>query len=131
MTSSATACRDQEVPPTVSFHDRLCLLSVTRRDGTPMDVFSISEEDIVEICITKGHTCPLGVLHYLPMESAILLSTMEDLNHVNHGLTDMMELQGNAITVATLAPTEAHIASFTAVWYSKPTFGDGELHTPP
>ena len=96
-----------------------------------MGTSSISEEDIVEICITKGHTCPLGVLHYLPMESIILFSTTEDLNCVNHGLADVMELWGNAITVATLAPTEAHIASFTMVWHSKPTLGDGELHTPP
>ena len=57
-----------------------------------MDASSISEEDIVEICITKGHTHPLGVLHYLPMESIILFSTTEDLNHVNHGLVDVMEL---------------------------------------
>ena len=26
-----------------------------------MDASSISEEDIIEICITKGHTHPLGV----------------------------------------------------------------------
>ena len=31
----------------------------------------------------------------------------------------------------TLAPTQAHIASFTMVWHSKPTLGDGEPHTPP
>ena len=51
MTSSATASRDWEVPPTNSSHDRLCLLSITREDGTPMDASSILEEDIVEICI--------------------------------------------------------------------------------
>ena len=96
-----------------------------------MDASSISEEDIVEICITKCHTCPLGVLCYLPMESIILFSTVEDLNCVNCGLADVMELQCNAITVVTLAPTEAHIASFNMVWHSKPTLGDGELHTPP
>ena len=96
-----------------------------------MDASSISEEDIVEICIKKGHTHPLGVLHYSPMESIVLFNTMEDLNHASHGLVDMTELQDNAITVVTLAPTEAHIASFTMVWHSKPTLGDGELHTPP
>ena len=32
---------------------------------------------------------------------------------------------------STLAPFEAHIASFTMVWHLKPTIGDGELHTPP
>ena len=89
------------------------------------------EEDLVEICITKGHTHPLGVLHYLPTESVIFFSTGEDLNHVTCGLADVTELQGNAITITTLAPTEADIASFTTVGHSKPTLGDGELHTPP
>ena len=56
---------------------------------------------------------------------------MEDLNHASCGLVDVMELQNDAITVVTLAPTEAHIALFTMVWHSKPTLGDGELHTPP
>ena len=96
-----------------------------------MDASSISEEDIVEICIKKGQTHPFGVLRYLPTESIILFSTVEDLDCASHGLVDMMELQDIAIIVATLAPTEAHITSFKTVWHSKPTLGDGEPHTPP
>ena len=96
-----------------------------------MDASSISEEDIMEICVKKGHTHPLGVLRYLAMESIILFSAMEELKHVSHGLVDVMELQNDAITVKTLAPLEAHIATFTMVWHLKPTTGDGGLHTPP
>ena len=92
VTSSATASRDWEVPPTNSFHDRLCLLSITRGDGTPMDASSILEEDIVEICIQKGHTHPLGVLHYLATESIILFGTADNLDCVSHGLVDMTEM---------------------------------------
>ena len=62
VTSSATASGDWEVSSADIFQGRLCL--ITRRDGTHMDASSNSEEDIVEICIKKGHTCPLGVLHY-------------------------------------------------------------------
>ena len=131
MTSSATVSRDQEVPSADIFQGRLCLISVIRRDGTPMDASSISEEDIVEICMKKGHTHPLGVLCYSAVESVILFSTTEDLNHASCGLVDMTELQNDAIMVATLAPMEAHIASFKIVWHLKPTLGDGELHTPP
>ena len=80
VTSSATASRDWEVPAPKSFHDRLCLLSITRGDGTPMDASSISEEDIVGICVQKSHTHPLGVLWYLAVESVILFGTTEDLN---------------------------------------------------
>ena len=128
MTSSTTASGDQEVPSANIFQGRLCLISITRRDGTPMDASSVSEE---EICMKKGHTHPLGVLHYLAMESIVLFSTAEDLNCVSCGLVDMTELQNDAITVATLAPMEAHIASFSTVWHLKPTIGDGEPHTPP
>ena len=42
-----------------------------------------------------------------------------------------MELQNDAIMVMTLAPSEAHIGSFTMVWCLKPTTGDAELQTPP
>ena len=129
VTSSATT--SGEVPSANIFQGRLCLILITRRDGTPMDASSISEEDIVEICVKKGHTHPLGVLHYLAMESITLFSTMEDLKRSSYGLVDVVELQNDAIKVVTLAPTEAHIASFTMVWHSKPTIGDGEPNTPP
>ena len=129
--TSATASGDREVPSTDILRDRLCLISMTRGDGTPMDASSISEEDIMEICMKKSHTWPLGVLCYLATESIILFSTAEDLKHVSHSLGDVMELQNDAIMVTTLAPTEAHMAAFTMVWHSKPTTGDGELHTPP
>ena len=96
-----------------------------------MDASSISEEDIVEICITRGHTHPLGVLHYSAMESVILFSTAEDSSHVSHGLVDMTELHDEAITVWTMAPLEAHVVTFTSMWHPKPTTRDGEPHTPP
>ena len=42
-----------------------------------------------------------------------------------------MELCNEAITVRTMALTEAHVATFTTMWHSNPTTGDGEPHTPP
>ena len=117
-------------PSTNILWDRLCLISITTRDGTPMDASSILEEDIMEICMKKGHTHPLGVLHYLATESVVLFSTAEDLKCASCGLVDIMELWNDAIMVMTLAPMETHMATFTTVWHSKPTMGDGELHTP-
>ena len=131
ITSSATTSRDQEVPSPELFCDRLCLLSITRGDGTPMDASSILEEDIVGICVQKSHTHPLGVLQYLAEESVVLFSTMEDLNQVSCNLMNMMVLCDEAITVQTMAPLKVHVATFTSVWHSKPTTGEGELHTPP
>ena len=129
--SSATALRDREVPSPDSFRNRLLLITITSRDGTPMDASSISEEDIVEICIQRAHTCPLGVLRYSVAESVILFRSLEDVNCVHHTLLDVMELHDEAVMVWTMAPTEAHVATFTAMWHSNPIVGDGEPHTPP
>ena len=43
----------------------MCILtSNKKRDGTPFNVTSVMEEDIVEIFIRLGHTHPMGVLCY-------------------------------------------------------------------
>ena len=100
-TSSATASgRDCDVPSVkVIFRDKLCLVSITRRDGTPMDAASVSEENIIEICIMKGRTHPLGVLHYSAMESVVLFHSTVELQHTTHRIVKMMELWEDAITV--------------------------------
>ena len=46
-----------------------------------MDASSVTEEDIVEICITVGHIHPLGVLHYSTTESAVLFHLIDELQH--------------------------------------------------
>ena len=131
VTSSATASRDWEVPSTdIVFRSRLCLVTITKRDGTPMDASSILEEDILEICVKKGNTCPLGVLHYSAMESVILFHTADELMHASRGIVKLTELQDEAITVKAMAPLEAHITTYMTVWHLKPSKGDGELHTP-
>ena len=82
ITSSATASGDCDVPSAeVVFRDKLCLVSITRRDDTLMDASSILEEDIVEICVAKGHTHPLGVLHYSTMELVVLFHSSDELQH--------------------------------------------------
>ena len=42
----------------------MCILILTKKDGTPFDVTSVLEEDIIKICVRLGHTHPMGV----PME---------------------------------------------------------------
>ena len=71
------------------------------------------------------------MLCYLATESIVLFGTADDLDHVSRGLVDMTELQDEAIMVQTMAPLEAHMATFALVQHSKPTSGDGVLHTPP
>ena len=131
VTSSATALRDWEVPSPYSFQNRLLLITITRGDGTSMDASSIMEEDIMEICVRRAHAHQMGVLQYSTAESVILFSSLEDVNHAHHTLPDMTELCNEAVMVQTMTLTEAHVATFTTMWHSNPTTGDGEPHTPP
>ena len=57
-----------------------------------MDASSVSEEDIFEICITKGHTHPLGVLHYSAMESVVLFHSTDELQCTTCATAKAMEL---------------------------------------
>ena len=132
-TSSATASgRDCDVPSTeVIFKNKLCLVSLTRRDSTPMDASSVTEEDIIEICVTKGHTHPLGVLCYFGTESVILFHLTDELQCATCGIVKAMELQGEAITVQAMPPSEAHTKAYLVTLCLNPSNGEGELHTPP
>ena len=131
ITSSTTALQDREAPSPDSFQDMLLLISITRGDGTPLDASSVTEEDIVEICVRRAHAHPLGVLWYSVAESVILFGNIKDVNHAHRTLPDVMELHDEAIMVQTMAPTETQVAAFHAMWCSNPTTGDGEPHTPP
>ena len=129
--SSTTASRDREVPSPNSLQDKLLVVSITKGDGTPLDASSISEEDIVEICVRRAHICPLGVLQYSAVESVILFRNVTDVNRTQRVLPAMTEFQDEAITVWTMAPAQVQVTAFQAMWHLNPTTGDGELHTPP
>ena len=132
-TSSGTASgRDCDVPSTkVVFKNKLCLVSLTRRDGIMMNASSVSEEDIFEICITKGHTHPLGVLHYSAMELVVLFCSTDELQCATCGIVKAMELWGEAITVKAMAPSEAYIKAYLVTSCLNPSNWEGELHTLP
>ena len=120
ITSSATASGDCDVPSAkVIFRDKLCLVSITRRDDTQMDA-SISEEDITEICITKGHTHPLGVLCYSATESVVLFHSPDKLQCATHRILKMTEFWGEAITVRAMAPLEAHVTVYIVMSCTNP-----------
>ena len=58
---------------------KMCMFILTQKDGTPFDATSVTEEDILEICVTLAHTHPLGVLWYSATESEALFHTMEEM----------------------------------------------------
>ena len=131
ITSSTTVSRDLEVQSPDSVQDKLLVVSITKRDGTPLDASSILEEDIVELCVRRVHTHPLDVLWYSMVDSVVLFSNVADVNHTQHVLPDVLEFCNEAITTWTMAPAQAHVTAFIKMWHSNPATGEGELHTPP
>ena len=115
--SSATASGRDQVPSNdPHLKTRICIFIVTRKDGTPLDVTSVSEEDIIEICVALGHTHPLGVLWYLVMESVALFCTTEEMQCTSHGAIKATELQDKPIAIQTMAPLEHHIGCILLQW---------------
>ena len=96
-----------------------------------MDASSISEEDIIEICITKGHIQPLGVLHYSATESVVSFHSPDELQHATCRIVKMTEFWGEAITVRAMPPLEAHVTAYIAMLHTNPSNGEREPHTPP
>ena len=130
--SSATASGDCDVPSAeVIFGDRLCLVSVARGDDTPMDASSISEEDVIKICIKKGHTHPLGVLRYSATESVVLFHSPDELQCTTHGIIKMTEFRGDPITVRAMAPLEANVTVYLVTSHTHPSNREREPHMPP
>ena len=114
--SSATASGRNQVPSDdPHLKTKICMFIVTRKDGTPFDVTSVTEEDIVEICITLGHTHPLDVLWYSAMGLVALFHTTEEMQRASHGAIKAMELRNELIAVRTMAPLEHHIRAYMTV----------------
>ena len=98
--SSATASGRDQVPSNdPHLKTKICMFIVTRKDGTLLDVTSVTEEDIVEICMTLGHTHPLGVLHYLVMESVALFCMTEEMQWTSCSAVKAMELRDEPIAI--------------------------------
>ena len=136
--SEATASgRDQVPSDNPHLKTRICIFIVTRKDGTSLDVTSVSEEDIIEICMTLGHTHPLGVLWYSVMELVALFCTTEELQQASCSAIKAMELWDEPIAIQTVAPSEHHIRAYIAIvggdpskLWSPPSEGQGGSHSP-
>ena len=78
--SSATASGRDQVPSNdPHLKNKICMFIVTRKDGTPLDVTSVSEEDIVKMCVTLGYTHHLGVFQYLATELVALFNATKEM----------------------------------------------------
>ena len=86
-----------------------------QKDGTPFDVTSVTEEDIVQLCMTLGHTHPLGVLQFLAMESVALFCMAEEMQQASCGAIKAIELHDELIAIRTVSPSEPHIRAYITV----------------
>ena len=114
--SSANASGRDQVPFNAPYlKTKICMFIATTKDGSPFDVTSVTEEDIMEICITLGHTHPLCVLQYLVTESVALFHMTEEMQWLSCSAIKAMELQDEPIAVRTVAPLDHHIRVYITV----------------
>ena len=113
------------------------ILVLTKSNGTPFDVTSILEEDIIKICIQLGHTHPMGVLCYSATKSIMLFQSAEDMQCATCRVTKAMVLCEEAITIRASLPSAAHVRAYMAVVGGEPcrippppSEGEEELHLP-
>ena len=128
--SSATVSPDREVQSPDSVQDKLLVVSITKRDGTLLDASSILEEDIMELCIRRAHTHPLGVLWYSMVDSVVFFNNVTDVNHTQQVLPDVLKFHNEAVATRTMALMQAQVTAFLEMWHSNPATREGELHTP-
>ena len=128
-TSSSAPASDRDPVPTddPNLKARMCVFIIMQKDGTPFNVTSVTEEDIVQICMTLGHIHPLGVLWYLATELVALFCMAEDMQQASCGAIKAMELHDELIAVKTIAPMEPHIKMYTSVGGGYPS----KLQFPP
>ena len=114
-TSSAATASGRDQVPSSNPHlkTRICIFIVTRKDGTLFNV-TMSQEDIIEICVILGHTHLLGVLQYLAMELVALFCTIEEMHCTSCSAVKATELQDEPIAIQTMAPLEHHIRAYIA-----------------
>ena len=107
------------------------------KDGTPFNVTSVTEEDIMQICLTLGHIHPLGVLQYLATELVALFHMAEEIQWASCGAIKVMELCNKSIAIKIVAPTEPHIRAYITVGggypsklQSLPSEGEDDTNSP-
>ena len=114
--STATASGRDPVPtddPTLKAW--MCIFIIIHKDGTPFEVTSITEEDIVQFCMILGHIHPLGVLWYSATESVVLFHMAEEMQWASHGAIKVTTLHDKLIAIRIVAPTEPHIRAYITV----------------
>ena len=106
----------------------MCILVLTRGNGTLFDATSIQEEDIVEICIWLGHTHPKDVLQYSAVKSVMLFHSADEMLVTACGVIKATTLHKEAIKGRTSPPSATHVRPYMVVMDGEPS---GTQHLTP
>ena len=118
--SATTSARDQVPFDDTNLQKCMCILTLMKRDGTPFDVTSILEKDIVKICIRLGYTHPMGVLYYSAIESVILFQSVNEMQHATCRAIKAMVLCEEAIAIRASTPSKTHMRAYMTAVDGKP-----------
>ena len=136
--SSATAFGRDPVPtdnPTLKA--RICVFIIMQKDGTLFDVTSVTEEDIMQLCMTLGHTHSLDVLQFLAVELVALFHMAEEMQQASCGTIKVTELHNESIAIRSIVPLEPHIMAYITVGGGDPSklqsssWRGGDPNSPP
>ena len=105
----------------VEILNHMCVLVLTRDDGTPYDAASIQEEDIIEICVKLRHTPPKGVFHYSAGKLVMLFQSMDKMLVTAHGVIKAMAFHDEPIRLRMSPPSSACAQAFIAVRDGEPS----------
>ena len=105
-TSTATALAAHDCIPgdEVELLNCMCVLVLTRGDGTLFDAASIQQEDVIEICVQLEQTHPKGVLQYSAVELVILFHPMDEMLVAVCGVIKATALHEEPIRLTTSPP---------------------------
>ena len=101
----------------------MCILLLTRGDGTPFDATFIQEEDIIKICIWLGHTHPKGVLQYSAVKLVVLFHSADKMLVMACGIIKATTLCKESIKVRTSPPSATHVRTYMVVVNGEPSGG--------
>ena len=104
----------------VELLNHMCVLVLTRSDGTTFSATSIQEEDIVELCIELGQTHPEGVLQYSMTELVALFHSTDEMLVMVHGVIKATALCKEPIQLCTSPPSTAHVRAYVVVRDGEP-----------
>ena len=93
----------------------MCVLVLTRNDGTPFNAASIWKEDIIELCDQLGQTYPEDVLWYLVAELVVLFHSMEKMWVTVHGVIKATALCKEHIRLRTTPHFTTHVRAYIVV----------------